>query len=276
MTQNQLILLSFVGEAIFWLGAYILIIRIAFKQKIHAMPVVAMCGNISWELILGLGLFPACPVYWEACPAWFLQIGTFAAALLDGVIFYTILRYGRSQFTLVQFGRNKCAINHANCQTVKGQRGTAYSHTSSYRAVLPWLHRYYYGIVLFGVGTAFSINYGIMSEMFTLNIFQASVKGTVPQYLQVGLQGGIYTGWGLALMMGILFIVMNASRSKMAGQSFYIALFMFLGNLFAFFFDIFAMNQIPSLLLFLVVPALVINLIYVISAYSQQFAPVAI
>jgi hypothetical protein len=28
------------------------------------MPVAAMCGNIGWEFILGLDIFPPCPIYW--------------------------------------------------------------------------------------------------------------------------------------------------------------------------------------------------------------------
>ena len=85
MSSNAIIIITFIGEAIFWLGAYYLVIRIGFKEKIHAMPIAAMCGNISWEIILGVGLFPACPVYWSDCPAAFMQIGTLAAAILDAV-----------------------------------------------------------------------------------------------------------------------------------------------------------------------------------------------
>ncbi|MEM7330799.1 MAG: hypothetical protein AAF490_01815 [Chloroflexota bacterium] len=235
MSQDSLIILTFIGEAIFWLGAYFIVIRIGFKEKIHAMPIAAMCGNISWEIILGIGLFPACPVYWADCPSTFMQVGTLAAAALDGVIFFTILRYGRSQFQL------------------------------------PWFRRHYHLIVLMAFGVAFLFIHGFMKEVFTRNIFQATVNGTIPPFLEDGLQGGIYTGWGLALMMGLLFIALNTIRPKMQGQSFYLALFMFLGNLSAFFFDMATMNQIPILLLILVIPTLIINLLYVGLTYQQTF-----
>ena len=235
MSQNTIIILTFIGEAIFWLGAYFLVIRIGFKEKIHAMPIAAMCGNISWEIILGVGLFPACPVYWADCPSTFMQIGTLAAAVMDGIIFYTILRYGRQQFHLT------------------------------------WFHRHYHLIVLTAFGVAFLFIYGFMQEVFTRNIYNAVVDGRIPRFLEDGLQGGIYTGWGLALMMGLLFIAMNTMRPMMQGQSFYLALFMFLGNLFAFFFDIATMVQFPTLLLILVVPTLLINLLYVGLTYQQTY-----
>lgn len=235
--QDWLILLGFAIEAVFWIGAYALIVRHAFREKIHGMPVVAMCGNIAWEYILGLGLFPACPVYWVDCPDRIMGPVTLAAALLDTFILYTIIRFGRDQFRKI-----------------------------------PFLHRYFPILVPLGVGVAFAVVFRVMSDMYTVNVFGAAVDGQVPAFLQAGLQGGLYTGWGLALMMGLLFIALIISRDNVQGQSFYIALFMMLGNVGAFLFDIFATSALPGLLYVLVVISLSLNLIYVVMVYRKSLA----
>lgn len=233
--QDWLILGGFAIEAVFWLGAYALIVRHAFREKIHGMPVVAMCGNISWEFILGLGLFPACPVYWADCPQAIMGPVTLFAALLDAFILYTIIRFGRDQFRHI-----------------------------------PWLHRYFLPLVLLGVAAAFAVVYSVMHDMYTINLYDAPVNGEVPDFLQAGLQGGLYTGWGLALMMGLLFIALLTSRGNVQGQSFYIALFMMLGNVGAFLFDIFATPQLPGLLYVLVVLSLTVNGIYAVMVYRKS------
>ncbi|MDX1612948.1 MAG: hypothetical protein R3300_01485 [Candidatus Promineifilaceae bacterium] len=235
--QDWLILLGFAIEAVFWIGAYVLVIRHAFRDKIHAMPVVAMCGNIGWEFILGLGLFPACPVYWPNCPDAIMGPATLAAALLDAFILYTIIRFGREQFRWI-----------------------------------PWLYRYFPVFVLAGAAIGFTVVFRVMSDMYTVNVFEAAVNGEVPAFLQAGLQGGLYTGWGLALMMGVLFIALITSRDNVQGQSFYIALFMMLGNVGAFLFDIFATISLPGLLYVLVVVSLTLNLIYAIMVYRKSQA----
>lgn len=229
MDNDTLVLLSFAMEAVFWIGAYVLIVRNSFRNKIHYMPVAAMCGNIGWEFILGFGIFPSCPAYWANCPNFIMQPATLGAALLDVVILYTILRFGREQF----------------------------SH--------PEVRKFFPAIVLGGVALGFAINYGVMSEMYTLNVYNAPVDGVVSPYILAGYQGGLYTGWGLALMMGILFIAMFIVRGDLRGQSTWIALFMFLGNLGAYFFDFTATNNhLVPLLHILAVPSLSINVLYVV------------
>ena len=104
-------------------------------------------------------------------------------------------------------------------------------------------------------------------------MFDAALPGgQVPAFLQAGLQGGLYTGWGLALMMGVLFIALLTSRDSVQGQSFYIALFMMLGNVGAFLFDIFATPSLPGLLYVLVVVSLTLNLIYTVMIYRKSQA----
>jgi hypothetical protein len=235
-SHDWLILATFVFEAIFWLGAYALIIKHSFGERIHAMPVVAMCGNISWEFILGLGLFPACPAYWANCPAGVMGPVTMLAALMDAFILYTIIRFGRSQF-----------------QT-------------------PFIRKYFAVLVLLGVALASAIIFSFMSEMYTENIFAARVGDTVPAFLQAGLQGGIYTGWGLALMMAILFIAMLISRGDVRGQSFYIALFMGLGNLGAYLFDHTAAAHMPTIVNIMAVASMTLNAVYAVLVYRRSRA----
>ena len=234
MTNNTLILASFVMEAVFWIGAYLLILRGSFKNKIHYMPVAAMCGNIAWEFIIGLDLFPACPVYWQACPDFIMQPATLLAALLDAVILYTILRFGRDQFS-------QAAVR-----------------------------KYFPAMVFGGVGLAFAVIYTFMSDVYTRNVYQAAVNGVVPEFILSGLDGGLYTGWGMALLMGILFIAMFVVRGDLRGQSIWVALFMFLGNLGAYLFDIFATGgRLIPLLHVLALPSLAINVFYVLLVYER-------
>lgn len=234
MTQDQIVLATFVMEAFFWLGAYTLIIRHSFREQIHAMPVIAMCGNIAWEFILGLGIYPACPVYWADCPQQIMGPVTLAAALLDVFILYTILRFGRMQFQRFKL-----------------------------------LYRTFPLLIPLGVAAAVGIIYLFMTELYTTNIYGVVVDGEVPQFVRAGLQGGIFTGWGLALMMGLLFIAMLASRGDLRGQSIYIALFMLLGNLGAFLFDRTAAPRMPGLVTFLAGLSLTVNGIYVVMVYLK-------
>ena len=103
--SNWAIAVAFLFEAFFWLSVYVLIIRTGFTKKIHAMPVIAMCGNIAWEFLLGLGTivpaleeqFPACPVSWVDCPNTLIGGLTLSAAVLDAFIAFIIIRWGVNQ-----------------------------------------------------------------------------------------------------------------------------------------------------------------------------------
>ncbi|MCP4357230.1 MAG: hypothetical protein GY796_04330 [Chloroflexi bacterium] len=234
-SHDVVTLLVFVIEAIFWLGAYALILYHSFRYKTYAMPIIAMCANISWEFIVGVGLFPACTVTWSTCPDKILQPLTFSAAMMDVIILFTILKFGRKQFSKQ-----------------------------------PFVHKYYYGLILFGIATAFTVIYLIMAQIYTQNIYTAVINGEVPDFLVVGIQGGVYTGWGDALMMGLLFIAMFYARKNLEGQSFYIALFMFLGNIFAYLFDFFAANfTLLALVNVMAAAGLIVNLVYVGMTYNK-------
>jgi glucan phosphoethanolaminetransferase (alkaline phosphatase superfamily) len=160
---------------------------------------------------------------------------TLLAALLDAFILFTIVHFGREQFKR-----------------------------------FPALHKYFVGLVLLGVIAAFGIIYFFMTELYTANIYGAVVDGETPAFVRAGLQGGIFTGWGLALMMGLLFIAMLLSRGDLRGQSLYIALFMLLGNVGAFLFDITAAPRMPNLVNYLVLLSLTTNATYAAMVYRKS------
>ena len=210
---NGLIALAFVFEALFWLSVYFLIIRLGFRNKIHYMPVIAMCGNISWEFMLGMGSlggpfaglrerFPACPASWPSCPEGLIGFLTLSAALLDVVIAYIIIRWGVRQMKT------------------------------------DWLVKYFPWLVLVGIGTAFTILITSVSDLFVVNPYPTCadgqnvgcVEGVAPDFLPLSHDGGFVTGAVLAVVMGLLFISWIINRDDLRGQSFYIALFMALGN----------------------------------------------
>ena len=231
MVADGVIVAMFAGEAVFWVGAYLLIIRRAFVDKSYGMPVVAMCGNISWEFLYGVGLFPACPSLWEGCPGMFLQVATLGAALLDTVIVFTILRFGPQQFRQPQVRNN-----------------------------LPWL-------VLLGIVVAVSVIYTSIAGFYTLDV------GGQAGFLPIAEQGGDYTGFGLALMMSILFIAMFVSRDSLSGQSFYIALFMAVGNGFAYLYNYFIFNgRLAAIVNVLAAASLLFNVAYAYFLYRKSQA----
>ena len=74
---------------VFWLGAYVLIIKRGFQDKSFGMPMAAFCGNIVWEVLFSR-VFP---------PDWMLiRIGNYLWVLLDVGILVTIWKYGREDY----------------------------------------------------------------------------------------------------------------------------------------------------------------------------------
>jgi len=204
------IAIAFLFEAFFWLSVYFLIIRMGVRHKIHAMPVLAMAGNISWEFMLGLGTFssglndkfPACPASWPGCPEGLIGGLTLSAALMDVVIAYFIIRYGRK-------------------------------YISS-----DLLKKYYRLLVPVAIVTAFTVLITSVADLFVVNPYPTCtgtdnvgcVEGVAPAFLELSHDGGFTTGAVLAIIMGMLFISWIHFRPDLKGQSFYIALFMALGN----------------------------------------------
>jgi hypothetical protein len=161
---------SVIGCFGFWLAAYVLIIRRGFLDRSYGMPIGALCGNIAWEFMFSC-LFLADYLA--------IRLGNFAWLLLDIVILYTVLKYGREDFT-----------------------------KSFYRR---WL------LAILGLGIAAAVYLGVSF----VKVYQDTQ--------------GFFTGWIQAFLMSILFISMLVRRDSLKGQSIYIALCMFLGNVPAYF-----------------------------------------
>jgi hypothetical protein len=186
-------------SGVFWLIAYILIIYRGFKDKSYGMPIVALCGNLAWEIIFGLGIERGCAASWSTCPAAIIQGRNFIWMVFDFVILYTVLKYGRHYF------------NH------------------------PLVKKYFTWIVLGGVVAAFLVIYTIIQEFWIRNAWGVVVNGQVPDFLPLTLQGGsYYTGFGLNVIMSVLFVVMILRRNNVDGQSFYIAFNKWLGTVAAY------------------------------------------
>lgn len=71
-----------------WTVAYLLIIARARRDKVYGMPVVALCANLSWEVIntfsvSPLGFIRPLPCVWM---------------IIDAVIAWQVLKYGPAQF----------------------------------------------------------------------------------------------------------------------------------------------------------------------------------
>ncbi len=186
-------------SGVFWLLAYILIIYRGFKDKSYGMPIVALCGNLAWEIIFGLGIETGCPASWSSCPATVIQVRNFIWMLFDLIILYTVLKFGRKYFT----------------------------H--------PMVKKYFTWIVLGGVVVALLVIYTVVQEFWIQNQWGVVVNGQVPDFLPLKIQGGsYYTGFGLNFMMSLLFMTMLLGRGNVDGQSFYIAANKWLGSLAAF------------------------------------------
>jgi hypothetical protein len=91
------VILIFLGT-LFWIVAYFIIIRNAFRNKYVEMPAVAGAANIAWEFSWGfllhtdLGL-----VFVWGLRAWFL---------MDVLILYSLLKWGARQYSQPVFVRN--------------------------------------------------------------------------------------------------------------------------------------------------------------------------
>jgi len=72
----------------FWTTTYLLVIRQSLRDKVYAMPIVALCLNLSWEFL-----------YTVVYPDDLMATISFASWLiLDVVIAWTIVRFGPRQF----------------------------------------------------------------------------------------------------------------------------------------------------------------------------------
>jgi len=232
MGKDNALFATYGVVTIFWLLAYVLIVRRGFMEKTFGMPIVAMMGNWTWEWIFGLGFDSSCPPVWNTCPRFWFHLGDFLAAFFDLFIVYTVFKFGRSKISN------------------------------------PFVRKYYYPILVFGIVSAFAIQYPFVTEMGLPNAHLLTVGGQTVAYLP-GDKGGAYSGFILAFIMSILFIQMITERNSLEGQSFIIALSMLLGNIASLVFVLIVGTTSP-LLNVVACLTLFVNLVYVILAYQKS------
>ncbi|AHN21349.1 hypothetical protein [Lysinibacillus varians] len=88
MNQDYFLLICQIGMGLFWIVTYIFIIKRGFHDEQYGMPMVAICANISWEFIFTF-IYPHND---------FQRIITFSWFVLDLVIMWQYLIYGRKEF----------------------------------------------------------------------------------------------------------------------------------------------------------------------------------
>ena len=79
-----------VGTA-FWLVLYVLAIIEGFRGRTYAIPLLAICANVTWELIAAV---------WRVAPVRLWHYGDILWLGLDVVVVFTLLRYGRARQTI--------------------------------------------------------------------------------------------------------------------------------------------------------------------------------
>lgn len=233
MSKDTLLFVIGLLEGLFWILAYVFIVRRAFKDKTYGMPVIAMCGNIGWEIIYGLNLYPVCPISWPNCPQTFFQVRDFAAMFVDALILYTILRFGAAQFK-----------------------------------PFPIIQKYWLPLVIFGVAVGFGLVYLIEGLFYVPNVNHLLVNGSVPEFIPIRLQSGLYTGFALELDMDILMVAMFLVRGSLSGQSFWIGMTKMIGTVFAYLF-VFALGDQTPLVNMLMVVSMIFDLVYVVLVYQK-------
>lgn len=92
--QNPWFLASTLTCTLGWMIAYVLIIRRGFIEKTYGMPLVPLCVNFSYEFLFSVVWPDEFPVY----------IGNFVWFLIDAVMVFQYLRYGRREWAAHQPG----------------------------------------------------------------------------------------------------------------------------------------------------------------------------
>jgi hypothetical protein len=84
---------NIIGElgCVFWVAAYVFIIRQCFQDKSYGLPMVAICMNLSWEFLASWVIPNPVPLWHFFDRVWFF---------VDLVIVYQLLRYGRRLQTI--------------------------------------------------------------------------------------------------------------------------------------------------------------------------------
>ncbi|HUP20243.1 MAG TPA: hypothetical protein VM778_09860, partial [Gemmatimonadota bacterium] len=81
---------------VLWLVAYILFIRAGFRDRTYGVPLLAVCLNFTWELWFAVLHPPAGVAARVTHGGWFL---------LDALIVWQVIRYGRNEQTIPEIRR---------------------------------------------------------------------------------------------------------------------------------------------------------------------------
>lgn len=100
MVSNPTILqiILILASAIFWTAVYAVVIYRNHKDKTSSMPWMALCLNFSWELIYSIVI---------PYPEFFTRLGIYFWVVLDLVILFQELKYGREDYNKVLPGMEK-------------------------------------------------------------------------------------------------------------------------------------------------------------------------
>ncbi|MFT7652244.1 MAG: hypothetical protein ACI9ON_000376 [Limisphaerales bacterium] len=82
-------LFFYLGGFFLWGAAYVVIIRNILRDRFVEVPIIAVCGNITWEFLWGF--------YFENDMGRLLTLFYIGGALLDTFILYSLFRYGYKQ-----------------------------------------------------------------------------------------------------------------------------------------------------------------------------------
>lgn len=80
--------LATLGGYLFWTVVYILSIKRGFQDRSFAIPMLALCINVSWEFMFSF-------LYAQSAQA---QVGNIIWWVMDVVILFTCLKYGREDY----------------------------------------------------------------------------------------------------------------------------------------------------------------------------------
>jgi hypothetical protein len=84
------------GGCVFWIAAYVLILKTCFRDRTYGLPLIAICLNFGWELLASF-VFPN--------PVWLWHTFDRIWLAVDVVLAYQLLRWGRAEQTLPELKR---------------------------------------------------------------------------------------------------------------------------------------------------------------------------
>lgn len=119
-----------------WVAAYLVFAYEGLRQKTYCIPMVAICLNIAWELIYAFVHLPERPLTLWIERAWLL---------VDVVLLYTLLRWGRREQTVPFMRRHFHAVVIA---TLGFSIAATYTFADYYRDPLGFEAAFLSGVVM--------------------------------------------------------------------------------------------------------------------------------